>query len=152
MKIFEKNRRKDDKVEHRSKDAKKIIEKNDNSEINIELCNNLDDYGQEISAALSQLSEFSDSQAANIEQFSAALQQISGGVQQTSQNTEKSSEFVTSVKNSVEILVESIEEVAAASGNMTNESQKAQNVAEDGKKVVTNAINAMNNVSTKVRI
>lgn len=150
MKIFERIKRKNAKSEHRNEEVKKSIQKNTNSEVNAELCSNLDDYGQEISAALSQLSEFSDSQAANIEQFSAALQQISSGVQQTSQNTEKSSEFVTSVKNSVEVLVESIEEVAAASGNMTNESQKAQSAAKDGKKVVTNAINAMNNVSTKI--
>lgn len=149
MKIFRKFQKKDAKVNtNRQGDKDKII--GDNRNKNVELCNNLTDYSEEMSAALSQLSEFGDNQAANIEQFSAALEQISSGVQQTSENTEKSVEFVNNVKGSVGVLVESIEEVASVSNNMTNEAEKAQDAAENGKKVITNAIKEMSNVSVKV--
>ena len=117
----------------------------------LELYRNIADNSEEIGASMYELSNFTDSQAANIEQFSAALEEISSGVQQTSENTQNASDFVMTVQGTVSILVESIEEVASAARALTDESESAKAAVKDGEKIVTDAINEMNNVSMRIK-
>ena len=117
----------------------------------LELYRNIADNSEEIGASMYELSNFTDSQAANIEQFSAALEEISSGVQQTSENTQNASDFVMTVQGTVSILVESIEEVASAARALTDESESAKSAVKDGEKIVTDAINEMNNVSMRIK-
>jgi methyl-accepting chemotaxis protein len=117
----------------------------------LELYRNIADNSEEIGASMYELSNFTDSQAANIEQFSAALEEISSGVQQTSENTQNASDFVMTVQDTVSVLVESIEEVASAARALTDESESAKAAVKDGEKIVTDAINEMNNVSMRIK-
>lgn len=117
----------------------------------LQICRSLNDNSEEIGASMSELSNFTDSQAAYVEQFSAALEEISSGVQQTSENTQHAANFVSTIQGTISILAESIEEVASAAQALTDESQSAKTAVKDGEKIITDAIDEMNNVSTRIK-
>jgi methyl-accepting chemotaxis protein len=123
--------------------------KNKDNVLNI--CSNIDGYSEEIGVSMSELSNFTDSQAAYIEQFSAALEEVSSGVQQTAENTQQAANFVSTIHGTVSILTESIGEVASAAEALTKESENARTAVKDGEKIITDAIGEMNSVSIRIK-
>lgn len=117
----------------------------------LDICRNIDGYSEEIGASMSELSNFTDSQAAYIEQFSAALEEVSSGVQQTAENTQQAANFVSTIHGTVSILTESIGEVASAAEALTKESENARTAVKDGEKIITDAIGEMNSVSIRIK-